>query len=240
MFGTARSGPRRAVFADPGRRRTVLKDGRSYESDERRRPWKQCFCPIYAAGTLGGVFRRKNADANDWDEARTVAAGWDRTDSWSRESTPVAPAKFERRPEGAQPTVTIHFATEAYLANRAGRGIADSTYRKYKTLVKQLREFADSKGYVLIAQLQPITDRDNFYAGWKDGVRAKGKKLERLNGFFDLCVKRKWIFENPSEHLEQPVGAGSAANKTPLTDAEVQAMCTASRQLGPVKWKNGA
>ena len=26
-------------------------DSRSYEHDERRRDWKKCYCPIYAAGT---------------------------------------------------------------------------------------------------------------------------------------------------------------------------------------------
>jgi integrase len=92
---------------------------------------------------------------------------------------------------------------------------------------------------VVTGQLQEITGMDDFYAGWRDGIRAKGKKLERLNGFFNFCVKRKWILENPAEHLEPPVGAGSAANKTPFTDAEVQAMYAASRKLGPVKWKNG-
>jgi integrase len=213
---------------------------RSYESDERRRTWKQCFCPIYAGGTLGGVFRRKNTDSNDWHEARTAAAAWEQTGSWKGAPSPVAPADLERQPEGAQSTVTIQFATEAYLANRSGRAIAHSTYRKYQTLVKQLRDFADSKGYVVIEQLQQITDMDNFYATWKDGVRAKGKKLERLNGFFNFCVKRKWILQNPAENLEAPVGAGSAANKTPFTDDEVQAMYSACRKLEPIKWKNGA
>jgi integrase len=214
---------------------------RSYESDERRRACKQCFCPIYAGGTLSGVFRRKNTECNDWEEARIVADTWERTGSWNGELVPVAAAKLEQhQSEGAHPKITIQFATDAYLSNRAGREIKQSTYKKYKTFVKQLRDFADTKGYVMMEQLQQITDMDEFYARWKDGVRAKGKKLERLNGFFNFCVKRKWILENPAQHLEPPVGAGSAANKTPFTDAEIQAMYAASRKLGIVKWKSGA
>ena len=35
-------------------------DFRNYESDELRRGWKKSRCPIYADGTLGGKFKRKN------------------------------------------------------------------------------------------------------------------------------------------------------------------------------------
>ena len=124
------------------------------------------------------------------------------------------------------------------LVQREGRKIAAATARKYRTFVKQLRAFADSKGYVMMDQFSQ-TDMDEFYLGWKDGVRARGKKLERLKGFFKFCLKRKMITENPAEDLEAPVGAGSAANKTPFTDQEIQRMLTACGKVGPVAWKNG-
>jgi len=47
-----------------------------------------------------------------------------------------------------------------------------------------------------------ITDMDEFYSLWKDGIRAKAKKIERLKGFLQFCVKRKWIAENPAADLE--------------------------------------
>jgi hypothetical protein len=62
----------------------------------------------------------------------------------------------------------MQFATEAYLADRGGRGIAPATLRKYTTL-KQLRAFATEKGYVLIEQIQ-ITAMDEPYSQWKDGL----------------------------------------------------------------------
>ena len=99
--------------------------------------------------------------------------------------------------ESSKLSITIQFATDAYLANRAGRNIAPATVRKYKTFVKQLREFDADKGYVMIEQIQ-ITDMDEFYSRWKDGIRAKAKKLERLNGFCNFCEKRRWIAENPA------------------------------------------
>ncbi len=78
------------------------------------------------------------------------------------------------------------------------------------------------------------TDMDEFYSQWKDRKRAKGKKLERLQAFFNFCVKKKWGTQNPAEDLEALVGAGSAADKTPFTDAEIQAMYTACRTIGSV------
>jgi len=34
----------------------------TYQADEQRRSWKNCACPIYASGTLGKVFKRKNTE----------------------------------------------------------------------------------------------------------------------------------------------------------------------------------
>ena len=211
---------------------------RSYEADELRRKLKKCCCPIYASGTLGGTFRRKNTERTDWDEAKTVVAAWEQAGAWE---PPVAPpqAALPVPAETADPErFTIERATKAYLDNREGRGIQPPTFRKYRTMVNQLRAFAETRGYVMLDQLG-ATDMDAFYEAWSDGKRSKGKKLERLQGFFKFCVKRKMISENPAEDLEPPVGAGSAANKTPFTDAEMQRMYAACRKLGRVEWKNG-
>jgi integrase len=79
---------------------------------------------------------------------------------------------------------------------------------------------------------------DEFYAGWKDGVRAKGKKLERLKGFFEFCITRKMIAENPARYLKAPVGAGSPANRIPFTDAELGRIYEACDRLPETRWKN--
>jgi len=57
-------------------------DAQTYESDERRRAWKRCSCPIYASGTIGGQFRRVNTKRVVWDEAKLVAAGWESAGAW--------------------------------------------------------------------------------------------------------------------------------------------------------------
>jgi integrase len=213
-------------------------DSRNYEPEELRRGWKKCHCPIYADGTLGGSFKRKNTKRTTWAEARNLVAVWESAGNWKASELPLQPQSTPTPPHhAAKPSVTIQFATDAYLANRAGRGIAPATLRKYTTFVKQLRHFAADKGYVLIDQFQ-ITDMDEFYSRWKDGIRAKGKKLERLNGFFRFCLKRKWIAEGPAADLEAPVGSGSAANRMPFTDSELTRIYAACDKLPDIQWKN--
>jgi integrase len=89
----------------------------------------------------------------------------------------------------------------------------------------------------MIDQIQ-LTDMDQFYSRWKDGIRAKTKKLERLKGFLNFCDKRKWILENPAADLEAPVGAGSAANRMPLTDSELVRIYEACDKLPETRWNN--
>jgi hypothetical protein len=195
-------------------------DSRSYEPEELRRSWRKCYCPIYADGTLGGKFNRRNTKKASWPEAKIVAAEWEARGAWDApETSTPAPALAPDPPqlESSKPSITIQFATDAYLANRAGRDIAPVTVRKYKTFVKQLREFADDKGYVILEQLE-ITDMDEFYSRWKDGIRAKAKKLERLKGFFNFCVKRKWVAENSASDLDPPVGSGVSFIQTARRD----------------------
>ena len=69
---------------------------------------------------------------------------------------------------------TIEYATTAYLSNRSARKIAEATGRKYRTLVNQILAFAESKGYVMMDHFTQA-DMDQFYQGWKDGIRARGR-----------------------------------------------------------------
>jgi hypothetical protein len=88
-------------------------DSRSYEAEELRRNWKKCYCPIYADGTLGGKFNRRNIRKVLWPEAKAVAAEWEARGSWDETETP-APAPGPP-PEPPKPSITIEFATDAYL-----------------------------------------------------------------------------------------------------------------------------
>jgi integrase len=106
-----------------------------------------------------------------------------------------------------------------------------ATLGKDRTLMKQLRGYCDSRGYVLMDQLS-IADMDRFYASWKDGKRTRAKKLERLKAFVKFCLKRKWLAENICEDLRAPEGSSIPANKTPFTDEEIERIYAACDALG--------
>jgi integrase len=196
------------------------------EFEESRRGAKRCSCVIHVSGTLAGKFNRKRTGCCRWDETRAAAAQWEAAGNWSGliqppEAPPPAPATTSG--------VSIADATEAYLARCENRGIQPTTLSKYRTFIKQLREFCDARGYIFIHQLT-VADMDRFYASWKDGKRAKSKKLERLKSFVRFCLKREWLSRDIAEDLEAPEGSSIPASKAPFTDEElarIYAVCDA-------------
>jgi hypothetical protein len=53
---------------------------------------------------------------------------------------------------------------------------------KYRTFTNQLKAWVTDIGYVHV-DLLTVTGMDAFYGTWKDGIRARAKKLERLKAF---------------------------------------------------------
>ncbi len=89
----------------------------------------------------------------------------------------------------------------------------------------------------MLDQFTPA-DIDLFWANWKLGPRAKGKRLTTLRAFFRFCVNRKWIPESPvSSDIKAPVGSSRAANKAPFTDDELKRIIKACDDV-KVEWKN--
>src|ERR1039457_4777563 len=162
---------------------------RTGEFDERKKGWKRCACPIFASGTLARISRRQSTGKWEWDDAKATAAQWEQAGNWDGTSLIATPPPQDVAPPAR---ITIIDATEAFIAKCQNRGIAVPTLRKYKTFTKQLRSYADSRGYVMVDQLT-VSDMDRFYASWDDGIRAKAKKLDRLKAFVKFCTQREWI-----------------------------------------------
>jgi site-specific recombinase XerD len=202
---------------------------RSSEYDERKKGWKRCDCPIFVSGTLQGKFKRQNTALWEWDAARHVATALQTRGSWN-ENVPQPPraGREIQRP----PRIAVHEATDAFLAKCQSRGIRAATFAKYKTFVNQLHGYAEGRGYLHIDQLT-VSDMDRFYGSWKDGVRAKAKKLERLKSFVRFCLKRKWLAENVTDDLEAPEGSSVTIPKAPFTDEELKKIFEACDALGP-------
>jgi integrase len=147
----------------------------------------------------------------------------------------VQPSVPDPTPE--KPRVTIPDAFAAFITNREAAGLAAPTLRKYRTFARQLGAYAETRGYVELAQFTP-DDIDRFWVSWKLGPRAKGKRLTTLRGFFRFCANRKWIAESPvSSDIKAPVGSSKAANKAPFTDDELTRILAGCDQVR-VEWKN--
>ncbi len=83
----------RRQFRTPGKCTAGYEpDFRNYEADELRRGWKKCRCPIYAAGTLGRKFNRKNTKKITWAEAKAVVAQWEAAGKWNDEEARAFPS----------------------------------------------------------------------------------------------------------------------------------------------------
>jgi hypothetical protein len=201
-------------------------ESRSGEFEERKKGWKRCDCPIFVSGTLGGKFKRQNTGNSDWVEARAFMTQRESIQAWEGSTKGCLPT-----PELQDTRITIVDATDAYIASCANRGVAIPTLKKYKTFVKQLRAYSDSRGYVILDQLK-VADMDCFYASWKDAKRAKAKKLDRLKSFIKFCLKRDWLTKNIADDLRAPEGSSVPANKMPFTDEEVTRILTACDVLG--------
>ena len=192
---------------------------RSYQGDEGRRTWKKCACPIYASGTLGGVFRRRNLEVYDWKQADTAKAPLEAANSWDAVLPPKiaqncaeSPVVTTTTPETDSNGVLFADAIKAFLAEY--KNSAASTQRGYKQLTKELQAFADKKGYPGIKRFGVATCRE-FRDSWGeqvDGVfvpvklTTSNKKLSILKTFFEFCVTTDgWLENNPARKVK-PAG----------------------------------
>jgi integrase len=203
-------------------------NSRTSEYEERKKGWRRCECPIFASGTLKGRFKRHNTRQWEFDAARVAAAAFERAASWTASIQQAAPQPEE--PERAR--IKVADATEAFLANCKNRNIAPNTLAKYRTFANQLSVYCADRGYVYIDQLT-VNDMDRFYASWKDGIRAKAKKLERLKAFIKFCLKREWLAKDITDDLQAPEGSSVTVPKSPFTDEELERLYAACDKIGP-------
>jgi hypothetical protein len=200
----------------------------TYESDELRRAWKSCFCPIYASGTLGGQFKRKNTERSTWDEAKAVVRAWEDAQSWDgpapksdviQVSEPAVPSPNSGR-------ITIERAIDVFMSEYRETAAA-ATLKKYGLLFKKVRAFAADRGYVMIDQWTPIDVRE-FRATWTVSAQTAAKSMSTVKAFFEFCLSNEWISRNPARLVKNSRGRDAAdrrsEQKSPFSDAELKAM----------------
>jgi integrase len=208
---------------------------RTSEYDERKKGFRRCECPIFVSGTLQRRFRRQTTAQWEWDAARAVASQLEAADDWDGAiEEPLPPKMDESR---GQNRIAINDATDAYLSRCRDRAIRPPSYAKYRTFVNQLHAFARDRGYVYLDQFG-VADMDLFYGSWKDGIKAKAKKLDRLKSFVKFAVKRKWLAEDIAGDLQAPAGSSIPFPKAPFTDDELDRIYAACDRLGAPAKRN--
>jgi integrase len=74
----------------------------------------------------------------------------------------------------------------------------------------------------------------NFRNTWKDKPLSKSKKQERLRSIFKFALARKWITENPAEHLGKI--KIERTQQLPFTSDEMRAILKKARKAGPIAY----
>jgi integrase len=197
------------------------------EFDERKKGFRRCECPIIISGSLQKKFKRQSSGRWQWDEAKVISDDLEKAGNWEGYHAPPAEPEAPKTQR-----ISTAFALEAFLARSRNRNNAPATLAKYKTFSNQLSGYCDGKGFVYIDQLT-VADMDAFYASWKDGLRAKAKKLDRLKRFSKFCYKRRWITDDLADDLNAPAGSNIVRPKNPFTDEELEEIFKACDQIGP-------
>src|ERR1700733_993280 len=217
-------------------------DSRNYETDELRRGWKKCRCPIYADGTLGEKFKRKNTRQTTWQEAKAVAGAWEAAGRWDKDTcAPTAPLPAVDSvvcpPEG----VTIERVAAAFLAEHAEMS-APNTQKKYALMLNKFKAHAAAKGYVMIDQWGPIDVRE-FRQSWAVSPITSAKNMSIVKAFFEFALSNEWIMRNPARLVKNPRGrAGSHPRRKEqyrFSDEELRRMfeaCATQYGKKPVRW----
>lgn len=214
----------------------------SYETDELRRSWKRCFCPIYASGTLSRQFKRKNTECTGWDEAKTLARVWQDSDSW--DGPAMVPERQPPVPDAPAPDagrITVERAIQAFTAEYQEHA-ASATQKKYRLLLAKLKAFADSRGYIMLDQWTPIDVRE-FRSSWPVSPQTSAKYMSIVKAFFEFCLSNEWLPRNPARLVKNQRGRDAAdrrnEQKLPFTDTELNKMydaCETKYGRQEIKW----
>ncbi len=161
---------------------------KSCEHRDEGRKYRRCRCPIWVDGFLTGAEIRKSLELKDWEKAQQKIREWEAvgTDAAQR-----------------QQNVLIEQTCEEFLADAEARRLRESTLKKYRVLLNQLRAFAADRGYRFIEQLD-LPPLRQFRESWQDSGVSARKKLERLRAFYRFAHDNGWVKENFAKRLKPP------------------------------------
>lgn len=183
--------------------------------------YRRCSCPFWATGTLrkDGFVRVSTKEfkldlaeltKRQWEEAGTVSISVEKPEAVA-EKTPVTIAEAE---------------AEFEVSYIAAKQLKESTSRKYRTMLKQLKAFAADQGYRYVKEFG-LAELQGFQSSWKMGPRAAAKRLEHVRTFFEFCEDREFISKNMAAKMHSPTP--TVTQKEPFSDAEMNRILEAAR-----------
>jgi integrase len=120
---------------------------------------------------------------------------------------------------------TLEKACASFIADAESRELQESTLRKYRQLVKQMKAFAAAEGLRYIKEWEDLELVRRFRQSWRDKGNTVVKKLERLRAFFRFAVDSEWIQKNPAAKMKSPTVKQSPT--MPFTQEEMVAILAA-------------
>jgi len=124
----------------------------------------------------------------DWDKAQRLIREWEAND---------------RIDQSSKEPVTVEQVCGEFERDAVARGLREPTIYKYKLLSRRLQEFARSRGFRYLVDLDVSSLRD-LRATWPSKNLLAIKKLEALKTFFKFAHDSGWIPQNPVSKIKNP------------------------------------
>jgi integrase len=218
------------------RGRTV--DSFTTEPEERKRDFKQCHCPIFVSGTLGGRFNRISTKRTTWDEARTIAQPYIDAGSWDL-TPPPEPSPIPPTPPAPSGKLLISDAIKECLDIQKANQAAENTLKKYREVLlgkDGLAEFSEHNGLRYVEEWTPRLVRI-MSNGWDVQLGTRRTKLSIIKPFFEQLVEDGIIDANPARirlRLNRALRAALGGNveRLAFSDAELARMIEGCRKYG--------
>jgi site-specific recombinase XerD len=175
------------------------------------RSFLKCNCPLWADGYENGrrVYRQ-SLGTRDLARARKKVVALESDDNKIYKS--------------------IDDAAKAFLDHCKSQGLKHSSIRKYRNVVRKVKQFCESEGVDTVGDLT-AEQLDAFRSSRGLKPITSTKELQTLRVFFGFCLDRKWTTENVARRIKPPRNI-KPNDVVPFTALEVGAILKACSGVG--------
>jgi len=173
----------------------------------------KCNCPIWVDGKLNGRRYRKSLGVRDWQRALRKLAALE---------TPGI-----KQPKSISDAIAAFHDTTVDLAG--------STKAKYKRVLGYLAQMTALRGLRDVDEIR-VEDIDALRSYRPIAAVTWIKYLEILRQFFEFCIKRKWIEDNPAKGAVRPKNI-KQTEAEPYTKEDIIKILMACERIGRTSYE---